>query len=98
MKKRKGRTMQETATVRVNLAKLIALKFEARGEEVNISQVARDTKLAMNTVRSLMRGGGPRFDGHTIAVMCRYLDCRIEDLLEIVDVGKSADEDLTAQD
>lgn len=92
MTKRKGRRMKDTATVRSNLPALIAAKVKERGgEEITIAEIVAETRLATNTVRALMRGSGSRFDGHTVAVMCKYLGCRIEDLLKIVDGGESED-------
>lgn len=89
MGKRKGQTMQNTATIRSNLAELVALKFKEQGEEINISQISRDTKLAMNTVKRYLRGGDGVFDGRAVAILCKYLGCEVGDLLKIVDVGES---------
>lgn len=82
-------------TVRCNLANLVARKGEHDGEKITIAQLSRDTGLALNTTKKYLRGGHDYFDGRTIAVLCRYLDCKIDELLEIVAVGESVvgDED-----
>jgi len=83
--------MENTVTLQSNLAKLIALKAEQDGEQITISQLSRDTKLAMNTVKRYLRGGDGVFDGRAVAILCKYLRCEVGDLLKIVDVGESAD-------
>lgn len=88
MTKKKGRAMKDTATLRSNLPALIAAKEKERGEEITIAEIVAETRLATNTVRLLLRGSARRFDGHTIAVMCRYLDCKVEDLLVISEPGR----------
>ncbi len=98
MTKQKGRHMKSTATVRSNFATLIEAKAKERGEDYTISEIAADTRLAVNTVKSYLRGGQLRFEGPVVAVLCQYLGCRIEDLLEIVDEGQSAGGKSTARD
>ncbi len=91
MTKWKGRRMKDTSTLQSNLAALVATKSKERGEEITMAEITAETRLAPGTIRLLMRGSATRFDGHTIAVLCKYLDCRIEDLLKIVDGGESED-------
>jgi DNA-binding Xre family transcriptional regulator len=98
MTKQKGRKMKDTSTLQSNLAALIANKSKERGEEITMAEVAAETRLAPGTIRLLMRGSATRFDGHTIAVLCKYLGCRVEDLLKIVDGGKSSGNDVIAED
>ncbi len=83
--------MRHTATVRSNLPTLIAAKakLEGRSDPITQTEIVLETRLSPGTVGSWMRGEQTRFDGHVIAALCKYLDCKIEDLLEIVDPGKT---------
>lgn len=85
--------MEDTLTVRSNLAPLIAAKAEREGEKITIARIAGDTRLSVNTVKRYLRGGEGVFDGHAVAVLCNYLGCKIEDLLQIVNTGQSVDAD-----
>lgn len=81
--------MRNTVTVRSNFASLVAAKEKERGEQITISEIAAETRLAVNTIKLYLRGGQVRFEAHAVAVLCQYLGCKLEDLLEIVDPGKS---------
>lgn len=83
--------MDSTATVRSNLATLVILKGEREGEKVTIAEIARETGIALNTVKKYLRAEHTHFDGRVVAALCKYLGCRLEDLLEIADVGESED-------
>jgi len=83
--------MENTVTVRSNLATLITLKGERDGEKITISQLARDTGLAMNTVKKWLRGNHDYFEGHAVAILCKYLECEIGDLLKIVEPTDTQD-------
>lgn len=88
MKKKKGRPVKDTSTVRSNLAVLVEAKAKRDGREtIPISEIVAETRLATNTVRRYLYGGEGGFDGHSVAVLCKYLECKIEDLLEIVESG-----------
>lgn len=94
MTKKKGRPVKDTSTVRSNLAVLVAAKAKRDGlEAITIAEIVAETRLATNTVRRYLRGGEGGFDGHSVAVLCRYLECKLEDLLEIVDAGKPSGTD-----
>lgn len=98
MKKQKGRGMKDTSTVRSNLAPLIVAKAKREGRQnIPISEIVAETRLATNTVKRYLRGGEGGFDGHSVAILCQYLECNIEDLLEIVDGGQSAGKDMAAE-
>lgn len=79
-----------TGTVRSNLAELIATKAKDRGgEEFTLTEISHDTRLSVHTIRLYMRGELDRFEARTIAILCNYLGCGIEDLLKIVDEADS---------
>ena len=89
--------MEPTATIRINLAPLVALKSKRDGgEPITIDQLVRETGIARNTIKRYMRSGKGGFNGENIGTLCRYLGCEIEDLLKVVDIdeadeGESAD-------
>jgi DNA-binding Xre family transcriptional regulator len=88
MGKKKGQVMHGSVTLQSNLADLIAAKAKRQGEEITISQISRDTKLAMNTVKRYLRGGDGVFDGRAVAILCRYLECEVGDLLKVVEIAE----------
>jgi len=93
MTKRRRKTVEfeSTVTIRSNLADLVAQKGKREGKKIPIAHVARDTGIALNTIKRYLRGGEGSFNGPNVAILCRYLGCEIGDLLKIVDVGESAD-------
>lgn len=98
MTKRKGRNMKNSVTVRSNLESLITAKAQREGGRITISDIVAETRLSTNTVKRYLRGGEGGFDGHAVAVLCQYLGCEIGDLLEIVNGGKSAENNMTAEE
>lgn len=97
MAKRKGRSMKNVGTVRSNLAALVELKAKQLGvERIPNSEIAAETRLALNTVKLYLHGNQDRFEAHAIAALCKYLNCGIEDLLKLVDTtdaGQASDTD-----
>jgi DNA-binding Xre family transcriptional regulator len=91
--KRRRKEMIDTPTVRCNLAALVARKGEREGEKITIAQLSRDTGVALNTVKKYLRNELQQYDERVIGAFCKYLNCTIGDLLELVEpgVGQSND-------
>jgi len=52
---------------------------------INIAALARETDLNRNTITLLYNDTAKRIDLDALERICKHLDCRIEELFEIVD-------------
>lgn len=84
--------MYSTPSVRCNLADLVARKGEREGVHITISQLSRDTDIAMNTVKRYLRNDVQQYDERVIAAFCKYLNCAVGDLIEIVEESSGSDD------
>jgi DNA-binding Xre family transcriptional regulator len=73
-------------TVRIRLRQLMAEK-SARDERwddpITQEELAKAIGVANGTMSSWVRGTVERLDKETIAKLCKYFECRIEDLLQL---------------
>ena len=53
--------------------------------KLNVADVARETGLNRNTVTLLYKETATRVDLEAVEVLCRYFDCKIGELFELVD-------------
>ncbi|MEY2909709.1 MAG: hypothetical protein RLZZ602_2232 [Pseudomonadota bacterium] len=53
--------------------------------KLKLIDVSRDTGIHRNTIRSLYQETALRIDLTVLETLCRYFDCGIGDLLELVD-------------
>lgn len=51
---------------------------------LKISDVARDTNINRGTITRFYNESFTRFEKDVVDTLCKYLDCRIEDLFEFV--------------
>lgn len=65
--------------IRCHLSKILGEK------RLRISDVMRDTGVNRGTITRLYHEKAERVDLASIEKLCRYLDCGIEDLFELVD-------------
>jgi len=63
--------------VKIHLSRLMGER------KLKISDVARDTGINRGTITRLYHETAERVDLEVIEKLCVYLDCRVEDLLEI---------------
>jgi len=52
--------------------------------KLKIADVARDTGINRGTITRMYHETAQRVDLEALDALCRYLDCRVEDLLEFV--------------
>ncbi|WP_194436047.1 helix-turn-helix domain-containing protein [Vibrio fluminensis] len=62
-------------------------------KRLKIADVVRDAGINRNTVTRLYHETNNRIEYDTLEKLCKYLDCKIEDLLEIVEDAPSTDSD-----
>jgi putative transcriptional regulator len=67
-------------TVKIRLARLM------RDRNLTLTQLAELTSISRQTLGLWRRSAAARYDPITIGKLCEALDCRIEDLLELVEV------------
>lgn len=65
--------------LKCHLSKLMGIR------KVKISDVARETGLHRNTVTLLYKETATRIDLSAIEALCKFLNCGVGDLFEIVD-------------
>lgn len=65
--------------IRCHLSTLLGAK------KLKISDVVRDTGINRSTVTRLYHETNNRIDFETLEKLCLYLNCKIGDLLEVVD-------------
>jgi putative transcriptional regulator len=53
--------------------------------KMNVADVARETGLNRNTVTLLYKETATRVDLEAVEILCRYFDCEIGELFELVD-------------
>ena len=53
--------------------------------KMNVADVARETGLNRNTVTLLYKEIATRVDLEAVEILCRYFDCEIGELFELVD-------------
>jgi putative transcriptional regulator len=53
--------------------------------KMNVADVARETGLNRNTVTLLYKETATRVDLEAIEILCRYFNCEIGELFELVD-------------
>ncbi len=54
-------------------------------KKLKIADIARDTDINRGTITRLYHETAERIGLETIETLCRYLDCEIADLFELVD-------------
>lgn len=79
-------------TVRNRLPILLAEKKFNENKKISLREVASESGVSLSVITSYMNGSVTRFDGDTIAKLCTYLNCGIEDLLVIVEDARFADD------
>lgn len=67
--------------IKCNLSRMLGEK------KLKISDVSRDTGLNRGTLTRLYQETAERVDLDVLEQLCRYLDCEVGDLLELVDDG-----------
>lgn len=69
---------------RSRLPLFIAQKEYKEQRRISQREIAQDTGLARATISSWMSPDGmPRLDAKTTAALCDYLDCSLDDLVEL---------------
>lgn len=69
-----------TKRVSSNLARLMGER------RLRVSDAMRGTGLSRNAIKGLYNNTARRVDLETVALLCEFLDCEIQDLLELEDV------------
>jgi DNA-binding Xre family transcriptional regulator len=71
---------------RSRLAILLAEKEHQERRKFSQDQIAKETKLSRATISSWMSSEGmPRLDAKSARALCEFLDCELEDLVELED-------------
>lgn len=65
--------------IKCNLAELLGAR------KLKISDVVRDTGINRSTLTRLYHETTSRIDFETLEVLCKYLECEVGQLLEVVD-------------
>lgn len=65
--------------IKCSLAELLGAR------KLKISDVVRDTGINRSTVTRLYHETTSRIDFETLETLCRYLECDVSELLEVVD-------------
>ncbi|WP_413113280.1 helix-turn-helix domain-containing protein [Thaumasiovibrio sp. DFM-14] len=60
-------------------------------KRLKIADIVRDAGINRNTVTRLYHETNNRIDFDTLEKLCRYLDCQVGDLLEVIDDEKTED-------
>ncbi|WP_038250331.1 helix-turn-helix domain-containing protein [Ghiorsea bivora] len=65
--------------IKCNLSRIMGEK------RIKIAELSRETGLHRNTINLLYNDTAKRIDLDALERICKHLDCRIEELFEIVD-------------
>jgi len=65
--------------IRCHLARMMGER------KLKITDVARETELNRNTISLLYKETAQRIDFAALEVLCRYFDCEVGELLELID-------------
>ncbi|MFC3051514.1 helix-turn-helix domain-containing protein [Kordiimonas pumila] len=65
--------------IKINLSRLMGER------KLKISDVARDTGINRGTITRLYHETAERIELEVIETLCRYLECTLSDLLEVID-------------
>ncbi|MBC7005184.1 helix-turn-helix transcriptional regulator [Photobacterium sp. BZF1] len=60
-------------------------------KRLKIADIVRDAGINRNTVTRLYHETNNRIDFDTLEKLCRYLDCQVGDLLEMIDDEQTED-------
>ncbi|MCQ1061168.1 helix-turn-helix domain-containing protein [Photobacterium sp. DNB23_23_1] len=60
-------------------------------KRLKIADIVRDAGINRNTVTRLYHETNNRIDFDTLEKLCRYLDCQVGDLLEVIDDEQTED-------
>ncbi len=72
-------------TVKNRLVILMGQKQVSTGEIVDLSRVSADTDIPYSTLARWEKQEVTRFDAAVITRLCKYFDCSVGELLELVD-------------
>lgn len=69
--------------VQNRLGELVARKERLEGRRYSYRDIASETKLSINTVKSWVKNDATRFDEAVIIALCTWLKCSVGELLII---------------
>lgn len=70
------------------LPELMAQKSRERGSRLSIKEIAEDTGVSANTLSRMINVPGYSCSVAVIDDLCRYFECKVEDLLLYVNEGE----------
>ena len=73
------RAKKEAYVIKCHLSTLMGQR------KLTVMDVARDTGLHRNTVTALYKETASRVDLEVLERLCRYFDCQIGDMLEVIE-------------
>lgn len=71
--------------IRFHLKELIAKREFEQRRRITLEQIARDTGIHRTTLSKIAAARGYNTTTANIEAICRYLDCEVGELVEIVD-------------
>lgn len=73
----------------INFKTLVFEKQLAEKRRLSLLQIAKETGLSYNTIKSWENGTVSRFDTHVITSLCEFFNCSLSQLIEYVPAEKA---------
>lgn len=78
--------MEMPSTLQSHFRVLLARKEQQERRTISLREVQRTTKAPMSTVSGLANNTLREIPVEPVAAICRFLDCAVGELLEVVDL------------
>lgn len=71
-------------TIRYKLKELIEIKEKREGKKISQASIAREIGVQRSAINKIVNDSEYVTTTNTLDLLCKYFDCRIEDLIEYV--------------
>ncbi len=79
-----GYSEEEKQLIRYKILELLEQKSLKEGKKISLSQLGREIGLQSSAMSKLTKNRGYYSSLQTIEALCKYFNCKVEDVIEVV--------------